>query len=129
MENFNLSEWITSAGYTLLAALGGLLGYVMREHDKGNPLNGWRALAEALAQVAAADADKPPRLHQADAGRLVRGLQQPCQQLRCHLATCEVTHVAALGNGAVDRRALLGTEGMFTHGRNNSAAAVGSDGR
>lgn len=47
MDNFNLSEWATSAGYTLLAALGGLLGYVMREHDKGNPLNVWRALAEA----------------------------------------------------------------------------------
>ena len=49
MENFNLSDWLTSAGYTLLAALGGLLGYVMREHDQGNPLNAWRALAEGLS--------------------------------------------------------------------------------
>ena len=46
MENFNWSDWLTSAGYTLLAALGGLLGYIMREHDKGNPLNGWRMAAE-----------------------------------------------------------------------------------
>jgi len=49
MEHFNLSEWLTSAGYTLLAALGGLLGYVMREHDKGNPLKAWRAATEALS--------------------------------------------------------------------------------
>lgn len=49
MEQFDLSEWLTSIGYTLLAALGGLLGYVMREHDKGNPLNAWRAFAEALS--------------------------------------------------------------------------------
>lgn len=47
MEQFSLSDWATAAGYTLLAALGGALGYVMREHDKGNPLNGWRALTEA----------------------------------------------------------------------------------
>lgn len=49
MEHFSLSEWLTSAGYTVLAAVGGLLGYVMREHDKGNPLSGWRALTEALS--------------------------------------------------------------------------------
>ncbi|MFC4256344.1 hypothetical protein GRI97_10545 [Altererythrobacter xixiisoli] len=49
MEHFSLSEWLTSAGYTLLAAVGGLLGYVMREHDKGNPLSGWRAVTEALS--------------------------------------------------------------------------------
>ena len=49
MENFSLSDWLTSAGYTLLAAVGGLLGYVMREHDKGNDLSGWRAAAEALS--------------------------------------------------------------------------------
>lgn len=49
MEHFSLSDWLTSAGYTLLAAMGGLLGYIMREHDKGNELNGWRAIAEAFS--------------------------------------------------------------------------------
>lgn len=49
MEHFSLSDWLTSFGYVLLAALGGLLGYVMREHDKGNPLKAWRAVAEALS--------------------------------------------------------------------------------
>lgn len=49
MENFSLSDWITSAGYTLLAAFGGLLGHVLREHDKGNPLSPFRAAAETLS--------------------------------------------------------------------------------
>lgn len=51
MENFNLYDWLTSIGYTVLAAIGGLLGYIMREHDKGNPLNGWRALTEAMGSA------------------------------------------------------------------------------
>lgn len=49
MEQFNLFDWLTSAGYTVLAAVGGLLGYIMREHDKGNDLNGWRAITETLS--------------------------------------------------------------------------------
>lgn len=49
MENFSLTEWLASAGYVLLAAMGGLLGYIMRENDKGNPLNAFRAFAEALS--------------------------------------------------------------------------------
>jgi len=49
MENFSLSDWLTSVGYFLLAAFGGLLGYVMREHDKGNEMNGPRAATEAVA--------------------------------------------------------------------------------
>ncbi|MFC0684625.1 phage holin family protein [Novosphingobium clariflavum] len=46
MEHFSLSDWLTSLGYGLLAGIAGGLGYVMRENDKGNPLNGWRALTE-----------------------------------------------------------------------------------
>ncbi|KQM21943.1 phage holin family protein [Novosphingobium sp. Leaf2] len=49
MEHFSLSDWLTSIGYTVLAGVGGLLGYVMREHDKGNELSGWRALTEAVS--------------------------------------------------------------------------------
>lgn len=49
MEQFSWSDWLTATGYTLLAAVGGLLGYVMREHDKGNPLSGLRALTEAVS--------------------------------------------------------------------------------
>ena len=46
-----------------------------------------------------------------------------------HLAAGEMTHVAALGNGAVHRRALLGTEGVLAHGRSSAAAASGLEGR
>lgn len=49
MEHFNLSDWLASAGYTVLAAIGGLLGYIMREYDKGNELSGFRACVQALS--------------------------------------------------------------------------------
>lgn len=49
MEHFSLSDWLTSVGYTLLAAVGGLLGYIMREHDKGNELSALRALTESVS--------------------------------------------------------------------------------
>lgn len=49
MEHFSLSDWLMAAAYTVLAAFGGLLGYVMREHDKGNPLSGMRAATEAIS--------------------------------------------------------------------------------
>ncbi|MCY1279927.1 hypothetical protein D9M70_286950 [compost metagenome] len=84
---------------------------------------------DVLAQFGGADADKAPGLHQPDAGRLVGGLQQPRQQLGRHLAAAEVAHVAALGDGAIDRLALLNAEGVLAHGRNSSAAARGLDGR
>lgn len=51
MEHFSLGDWLTSIGYTALAAIGGLLGYVMREHDKGNELNGLRAFTEAAGSA------------------------------------------------------------------------------
>lgn len=47
MEHFSFSEWLTSAGYSLLAAVGGLLGYAMREHDAGRRLSPLRAVIEA----------------------------------------------------------------------------------
>ncbi|MDT4861565.1 hypothetical protein FQZ97_961750 [compost metagenome] len=84
---------------------------------------------DARAQFRAGDADEAPRLHQADAGRLVRGLQQPRQQFGRHLAAGEMAHVAAFGDGAVDRCAFLGAEGVLAHGRSNPAAAPGLDGR
>ena len=49
MEHFSLSDWLASVGYTLLAAFGGLLGYIMREHDKGNKLSAMRAATEAVS--------------------------------------------------------------------------------
>lgn len=49
VENFSLSDWLTALGYTALAAIGGLLGYTMREHDKGNELSGRRAFVEAAS--------------------------------------------------------------------------------
>ncbi|WP_159983740.1 MULTISPECIES: phage holin family protein [unclassified Novosphingobium] len=49
MEHFSLSDWLSAAGYTLLAAVGGLLSYAIREHDKGNELNWLRATTEAVS--------------------------------------------------------------------------------
>ncbi len=46
MEHFSLSDWLTSIGYVVLSAVAGGLGYVMRENDKGNSLNFWRAVTE-----------------------------------------------------------------------------------
>ena len=44
-----VSTWLTEAGYAMLAAIGGLLGHVMREHDRGNSLNWVRAAFEAAS--------------------------------------------------------------------------------
>lgn len=49
MDNFSLTDFLSAVGHTALAAVGGLLGYVMRENDKGNPLKAWRAFTEALS--------------------------------------------------------------------------------
>lgn len=49
MEHFNWSDWIVSAGNVLLASIGGLLGYSMREHDKGNPFSWSRAAMEGVS--------------------------------------------------------------------------------
>src|SRR5690606_3855986 len=46
---FSLSDWLSLLGHALLAAVGGLLGYVMREHDRGHRLQMWRAVTEALS--------------------------------------------------------------------------------
>jgi len=84
---------------------------------------------DGLAQLGTGDADKAPGLHQADAGSLVRRLEQAREQLRRHRAAGEVAHVAALGDGAVNRGTFLGTEGVVAHGSNSSAAARGLNGR
>ncbi|MCY1426539.1 hypothetical protein D9M71_423620 [compost metagenome] len=84
---------------------------------------------DAFPQLSGGDADKTPGLHQPDAGRLVGRLQQAREQLGGHLAAAEVAHVATLGNGPVDRSALVEAEGVFAHGRNSSTAARGLDGR
>lgn len=49
MEHFSTTDWLASLGNVALAVVGGLLGYIMREHDKGNPLNWWRAVLEAMS--------------------------------------------------------------------------------
>ena len=86
-----------------------------------------------LTQGRASDADKPPGLHQADAGGLVRGFEQAREYLGSHLAAAEMAHIAAFGDGAVHRGTLLGTKGLLVHqgspGRNSAAAARGADGR
>ena len=89
---------------------------------------GFHQAMDRLTQSRPSDADKPPGLHQANTGRLVRRLQQTRKQLRSHLTTDEVAHIAALGDGAVHRGAFCGAEGVIGHGNNNSAAAWGLDG-
>jgi hypothetical protein len=65
---------------------------------------------QLLAQRLAADADEAPRLHEADAGRVVRRVEQPAQHLGRDRAAREVAHVAPLVDGAVDRPCLAGVE-------------------
>lgn len=49
MEHFSLSDWLTAAGYTFLAMVGGAIGYVMRERDRGGTISGWYVAIEAVA--------------------------------------------------------------------------------
>jgi hypothetical protein len=51
MEHFDLSDWLSAIGYTILSGIGGLLGYVMRENDKGNPLTGLRAAVQGFSSA------------------------------------------------------------------------------
>src|SRR3990167_5572050 len=99
-------------------------------------LGGARALllyqaVNRFAQGRTGDANKSPGLHQAHAGRLMRSFEQAREQLGSHLATAEMAHIAALSDGAVYSRTLLGTEGLLAHagapGQNNAAVATGSD--
>lgn len=43
MEHFSLSEWVTTAALTVLAAVGGAFGYTLRAQDKGDVFS-WRKL-------------------------------------------------------------------------------------
>ena len=63
-------------------------------------------IGNGLTPCRTGDANETPRLHQANAGCLMRSVEQFRQQLRCYLAAREMAHVTALGNGAVDRGAL-----------------------
>jgi hypothetical protein len=49
VEDFNLRDWVIAAAYTVLAALGGLLGHAMREHDLGRKVQLRSALVESLS--------------------------------------------------------------------------------
>lgn len=48
MNHFSFTDWILYAFHTVLAALGGGLGYAMREHDKGAQLSWGRASLEVV---------------------------------------------------------------------------------
>ena len=69
------------------------------------------------------NANKTPRLHQADTGRLMRRTEQPRQQFRRDRTAAEVTHVPAFGNGAIHRSAFIGAEGLVIHGLKSAATA------
>lgn len=49
MDHLPLTEWVQTIGHTLLAALGGLLAYLMRELDRGNTPSVRRAILEGLS--------------------------------------------------------------------------------
>jgi hypothetical protein len=49
VEDFNLRDWVIAAAYTVLDALGGLLGHAMREHDLGRKVQLRSALVESLS--------------------------------------------------------------------------------
>ena len=62
------------------------------------------------------DPDEPPRLHQPDAGRGMRGLQQPGQHLLGYRrAGNEAAHIAAFGDHPVDRASLRRAERVIGH--------------
>lgn len=48
MDDLPISRWLAHAGIVVLAAIGGMLGYSMREADKGAPVNTWRTIIEGL---------------------------------------------------------------------------------
>lgn len=48
MDDLPISRWLAHAGIVAFAAIGGMLGYTMREHDKGAPVNLWRTVIEGL---------------------------------------------------------------------------------
>ncbi|MNZ47725.1 hypothetical protein D3C78_654490 [compost metagenome] len=81
------------------------------------------------AQLTLGDANETPRLHQANAGGLVRGSEQAAEHFRRNAAAGEVAHVAALADCPVDGRAFGITEGVLAHGRNSAAAASGLEGK
>ena len=85
-------------------------------------------LVQTLAQGGIADAQEAPGLHQPDAGRLVGCAQQAGQLFGGHLATAEMPHVAAFGDGTVDGGSFGGGIGRRGHGLNIAAAAAGADG-
>jgi len=84
-------------------------------------LRGERALVvdqgvDAFAEPLIGDPDEAPRLHQTDAGRGVRGLQQARQHILGHQATGhEPAHVSPFGDHAIYGPALLRSEHVVGH--------------
>jgi hypothetical protein len=70
----------------------------------------------ASPQQVIGDPDEAPRLHEADAGRGVRGLQQTHQHVvGHHAAGHEPAHVAAFGDHSVHGLPLLRIECVIAH--------------
>ncbi|MCW2553905.1 MAG: Thiosulfate sulfurtransferase [Mycobacterium sp.] len=71
---------------------------------------------DVVSQRVVGDADEPPRLHQADARRSVRGLKQPGDDVfGHHRARHEPAHVAALRDGPVHGPPLVRAERVLAH--------------
>ena len=75
---------------------------------------------QPLAQRRIADADEAAWLHEADARRVVRSVQQPAQPIGRHRAAREVPHVTALVDGAVHGLRLGRREVLRVHRRQSS---------
>ena len=71
---------------------------------------------DALTERVIGDPDEAPRLHQADAGRGVRGLQQPGKHfLGHHGAGHEPAHIAPFGDHPIDGLAIWCAERVLGH--------------
>lgn len=49
VDNLPIPQWLVSLAFVLLAAVGGLLGHAMRNHDAGKPIKFWRMLIEGAS--------------------------------------------------------------------------------
>lgn len=87
-----------------------------RQRECGLPALVLDEAADVSSQCVFGDADEPPRLHQPDARRCVRGLKQLGQHvLGNHLSWDEPAHVTTLRDGPVHGPLLVRAERVLAH--------------
>ena len=78
----------------------------------------------ATAQCVIGDANETPRLHQADAASLMRGVEQPRKCFGGNRIGQKMTHIAAFGDGAINASQFLFTEPMGIHNKTTASSAA-----